>query len=73
MNKIISIGLLVGGIVAVVAGFGMSSSVKIAKYPYYSGGLSLWTILLLIVGIAAIIIGIVSLIRRANDNNEDNI
>ena len=63
MNKLTSVGVLAASIIVIVIGFAMSKSVKIATYPYYSGGLSGWTIVMLIIGVVGIIVGIVGLMR----------
>jgi uncharacterized membrane protein HdeD (DUF308 family) len=63
MNKFIAIGTLVAGVIVAVVGFAMSKSVTTTVYPYYSGGMTPGTIVLLIVGLLGIIVGIVGFMR----------
>ena len=63
MNKIASYAILAASIVIIIIGFAMSNSVKTTVYPYYSGGMSVGTLVMLGIGVVGIIVGIISLVR----------
>jgi uncharacterized membrane protein len=67
MGKRISVGVLAASVIVIIIGFAMSKSVKIAAYPYYSGGLSGWTIVMLLIGVVGIIVGVIGLIRSSKE------
>ncbi len=63
MNKIVSFAILAASIVVIVIGFAMSNSVKTTVYPYYSGGMSVGTLVMLGIGIVGIIVAIIGMVR----------
>ena len=63
MNKLISIGLLVGGILLMVYGVGASNSLGSGVSRMFTGAPTDKTIWLLIGGGAAALIGVIGLLR----------
>jgi len=63
MKKIVSFAILAASVVIIIIGFAMSNSVKTAVYPYYSGGMSVGTLVMLGIGFVGIIVAIISLVR----------
>jgi hypothetical protein len=63
MNKIVSFAILAASVASIIIGFAMSNSVKTAVYPYYSGGMSVGTLVMLGIGGVGIIVAIIGLIR----------
>jgi hypothetical protein len=64
MNKTISLAILTVSIIIFAVGFNMSNSVNTTVYPYFSGGLSIGTLLMLGIGCAGVVVAIIGLIRR---------
>jgi hypothetical protein len=63
MNKIGSYAILAASSVIIIISFAMSTSVKTTVYPYFSGGMSVGTLVMLGIGVAGIIVAILGLIR----------
>jgi hypothetical protein len=67
MNKIVSFAILAASIAIIIIGFVMSNSVKTVVYPYFSGGMSVGTLVMLGIGGAGIIVAIIGLIRGTKE------
>jgi hypothetical protein len=63
MKKIVSFAILAASVVSIIIGFAMSNSVKTTVYPYFSGGMSVGTLVMLGIGGVGIIVAIIGLIR----------
>ena len=63
MNKILSYAILAVSMVIIITGFVMSNSVKTTVYPYFSGGMSVGTLVMLGIGGVGIIVAIIGLAR----------
>jgi hypothetical protein len=67
MNKILSIGLLIGGVVLVVIGINATNSFNSDVSRFFTGSPTDKSVWMLIGGIVAVVIGLAGLLRKGKN------